>query len=269
MSRVVPRVGIPRRAAVAATVLALVGGATVAAGPAFAGARPSRPSRAPVFGPNLVVNPSFEQSLLESPPLSPNPATTMQPVLPVGWTFEGASLLFDYNARGGHTGVRQVAVSGALGPGRQACDASVTGAYMCAANPAYAATGPVEDASLGVSSIRPFWVTQTAIPVQAGRVYRFSVWAIRPSLVPDAGVMGEGADTKVRWLSANGLTISVGQGPVSLKGPKRHLGWQLGVVDLTAPAGAVGAKLLLGHTDYLVTSAQVAFDDVGFAQRIR
>ena len=31
-------------------------------------------------------------------------------------------------------------------------------------------------------SVRPFWVTQAAIPVKAGSTYRFSVWAIRPSL---------------------------------------------------------------------------------------
>ncbi|MCA1720938.1 MAG: hypothetical protein LC779_07535 [Actinobacteria bacterium] len=49
-----------------------------------------------------------------------------------------------------------------------------------------------------------------------------------------------------------------------VKGPKRALGFKLITADLKAPAGAVGAVLMLGHTDYLHTGAQVAFDDVTF-----
>lgn len=223
------------------------------AGSALAAPKPVK------VGPNLVVNPSFEDS-------SNDTATANGiPVLPVGWTVEGATIVFDYNQRIGHTGKRNVAISGSLAPGKQICDAS-TGTYMCVANPAAAATGPVNDAALGVFSVRPFWVTEKALPVTAGKTYRFSMYSIRPSLDPNAGVVGEGAASKVRWLVASGATLTVVDGPVALKGTKRELGFRFSTLDLVAPAGAVGAKLLLGHSDYTVTSAQVAFDDIAFAE---
>jgi hypothetical protein len=214
---------------------------------------------APKVGPNLVPNPSFEQSSVDQ--------ATQQgvPVTPVGWSFEGATLLFDYNQRGGHTGARNVAVSGSLAPGKQFCDAS-TGAYQCAPNPASSVTGAVNDGAQNTYSIRPFWVTAAPLKVTAGKRYRFSVYAIRPSLDPNAGVVGEGALTRVRWVDVSGKAISITDGASSVKGPKRQLGFKLISADLAAPAGAAGAVLMLGHTDYTVTSAQVAFDDVSFQQ---
>jgi len=233
----------------AAVALAL-GASVLGAGSALA---------APRLGPNLVPNPSFEQS-------TSDPATANGvPVLPVGWTVEGATILFDYNQRTGHTGKRNVAISGSLAPGKQVCDAS-SGTYTCAPNPAAAATGPVNDAAMAQFSIRPFWVTQSAIPVKAGKRYRFSMYSIRPSLDPNAGVVGEGAVAKVRWVDASGATVKVVDGPSALKSAKRELGFRLSSADVVAPAGAVGAKLLLGHSDYTVTSAQVAFDDIAFRQ---
>jgi hypothetical protein len=212
---------------------------------------------APKLGPNLAPNPSFEQSNVDA-------ATENQiPVTPVGWSFEGATLTFDYNKRGGHTGARNIAVSGSLAPGKQICDAS-SGAYMCVPNPAAAVTGAVNDGTQNTYSIRPFWITAKPLPVVAGKRYRFSVYAIRPSLAPDAGVVGEGALTRVRWVDASGKAISITDGATLLKGAKRQIGFKLISADLTAPAGAAGAVLMLGHTDYTVTSAQVAFDDVSF-----
>jgi hypothetical protein len=218
---------------------------------------------APKVGPNLAPNPSFEQS-------SADPATQQGiPVTPVGWSFEGATILFDYNQRGGHTGARNAAVSGSLAPGSQVCDASgaaATGGYTCVPNPASPATGAVNQGAQNAYSIRPFWVTAATVKVVAGRRYRFSVWAIRPSLDPNAGVEGEGAQTRVRWVDAAGSAISVVDGASFVKTKKRSLGFKLVSADLTAPAGAAGAVLMLGHTDYTVTSAQVAFDDVSFTQ---
>ena len=213
----------------------------------------------PKLGPNLVINPSFEDS-------SNDTATANGiPVLPVGWTVEGATILFDYNERIGHTGKRNAAISGSLAPGKQICDAS-SGASTCVPTPAASTTGPINDASLAVFSIRPFWVTAKPLEVTAGKIYRFSMYSIRPSLDPNAGVVGEGATSKVRWLDASGATLNVADGPSALKGTKRELGFRLSTLDLVAPAGAVGAKLLLGHSDYTVTSAQVAFDDISFAE---
>ena len=218
----------------------------------------SAQARAPKVGPNLAPNPSFEQSSLDQA------TQNGVPVTPVGWSFEGATIVFDYNQRGGHTGARQVAVSGSLAPGKQICDAS-SGAYVCAPNPAAAATGAINDGTQNTYSLRPYWTTAAPIPVKAGGRYRFSVWAIRPSLDPNAGVLGEGALTRVRWVDASGKALSVVDGASLVKGPKRQLGFKLISADLTAPSGAAGAVLMLGHTDYTVTSAQVAFDDVVFA----
>lgn len=237
-------------------VLAVTAG-VLGAGSALA-ARP-----APVkLGPNLVVNASFEES-------SNDTATANGiPVLPVGWTVEGATIVFDYNQRIGRTGKRNVAISGSLAPGKQVCDAS-TGAYVCQPNPAAGVTGQVNDASMGVFSVRPFWVTEKALPVTAGKTYRFSMYSIRPSLDPNAGVVGEGAASKVRWLTASGALVSVVDGSSALKGAKRELGFRLSTIDLVAPAGAAGAELLLGHSDYTVTSAQIAFDDIFFAEVLK
>lgn len=210
-------------------------------------------------GPNLAPNASFETSDLD-------PATQNGvPVTPTGWTFEGATVLFDYNQRGGHTGARNIAISGALGGGTQACDHS-SGAEVCAANPAYGVTNQVDQATVPTYSVRPFWVTKAPIKVRAKNTYRFSVWAIMPSLDPNAGVVGEGAATRIRWVDASGGTLSVVDGASLVKGKKRLLGFTLISADRTAPAGAAGAVLMLGHTDYSHTGAQVAFDDVTFAQ---
>jgi hypothetical protein len=241
-----------RSVARAAVALAL-GLSVIGAGGALAAPKPVK------LGANLVPNPSFEQST--------NDEATANgvPVLPVGWTVEGATILFDYNQRIGHTGKRNVAISGSLAPGNEVCDAS-TGSYTCAPNPGAPATGAANDASMSAFSVRPFWVSAAAIPVKAGAKYRFSMYSIRPSLDPNAGVVGEGAASKVRWVDASGSTIKVVDGPVSLKGAKRELCFRLSSADLVAPAGAVGAKLMLGHSDYTVTSAQVAFDDIAFQQ---
>lgn len=213
---------------------------------------------APKLGPNLAPNPSFEESS--------NDTATQNgvPVTPVGWSFEGSTPLFDYNQRGGHTGARNVQISGATGGGRQLCDHSVDGSERCAPNPAYAQTHQVDEQLAPKYSIRPFWVTAAPLPVTAGKTYRFSVWAIRPSLAPDAGVIGEGAETRVRWVDASGNGISVVNGASLVKGPKRQLGFKLISADLKAPAGAAGAVLMLGHTDYSHSGAAVAFDDVSF-----
>ncbi|GAC1442877.1 MAG: hypothetical protein NVSMB55_14830 [Mycobacteriales bacterium] len=214
---------------------------------------------APKLGPNLAPNPSFEQSSFD-------PATQNQlPVTPVGWTFEGAGYP-DYNQRGGHTGARSVQISLSLAGSKQICDHSVDGSERCAANPAAGELRAIDSGTAPRYSARPAWVNSAAIPVAAGKRYRFSVWAIRPSLAADSGPMGEGAATRVRWVDAAGKGISVSDAASLVRGPRRTLGFKLISADLRAPAGASGAFLLLGHSDYIHTGANVAFDDVSFQQ---
>lgn len=227
--------------------------AGLVAGAGAVGAAPAR------LGPNLVSNPSFEQSPFEaaSGAVAAANGGKGQPVLPTDWTVEGATILFDHSENVFKDGKRGAALSGALGGGHQVCDGS-SGSQVCTANPAAAATS--------AAPLRPAWVTDAPIAVEAGKKYRLSTYVIFPSLNPDAIVPGEGAETRVRWLDSGGDVLSTVSGPVLVKSAKRIIGWKLISGDVVAPAGAVGAELLLGHTDYTTTSTQVAFDLVSFAQ---
>lgn len=199
--------------------------------------------------PNLVANPGFEESQFE--PVS----ATGQPVLPTGWTVEGATILFDHTQNVYKEGKRSAAISGALGGGGQICDGS-SGSQMCNPNPAKAATDQVP--------LRPFWVTETPIPIEAGKTYHFSTFVIMPSLNPEAGIPGEGAATMVRWLAGDEELLTV-EGPSLLHGAKRIIGWKQISADLKAPPGADGVQLLLGHSNYTTTSNQVVYDVVEFS----
>jgi hypothetical protein len=227
-----------RRTLTAFALASLVAGAgTATAGPAK-------------LGPNLVSNPGFEETPFEA--LS----ASRQPILPTDWTVEGATILFDHSENVFKEGKRGAALSGALGGGRQLCEGS-SGSQVCTPNPAVAATSALP--------LRPAWVTDAPIPVQAGKKYRFSTFVIFPSLSPDAVVQGEGAEGRVRWLDASGKVLSTATGPVLVKTSRRILGWKQISADVVPPKGAVGAQLLLGHSDYTTTSTQVAFDVVSFA----
>ena len=238
---------LPRRTL---TVLAL---ASLVAGAGSAAAAPAK------LGPNLVSNPSFEQSPYEavSGVIAAGNGGKGQPLLPTDWTIEGATILFDHSENVFKEGKRGAAISGALGGGRQLCDGS-SGSQVCTPNPAQPATGAFP--------LRPFWVTDKAIAVEAGKTYRYSTFIIMPSINPDAGVPGEGAEALVRWLDAGGKVISTATGPTLVKSSKRVIGWKLISADVVAPKGAVGAELALGHTNYTTTSTQVAFDVVTFAK---
>lgn len=218
------------------TALALAG---AVAGAGSVSAAPAK------LGPNLVTNPGFEQEAVAVPG---------QPVLPVAWTVEGVSV-FEHRSNLFKDGSRSVSLSGTLG-GKQICDGS-SGAQMCTPNPATAATDPLP--------LRAAWVTDAAIPVQAGKKYRFSTFIIPVSLNPDDGVTGEGAATRVRWLGAGGAVVGTAKGPELVKGPKRTLGWKLVSADVVAPAGATGAELLLGYTDFATTALQHGYDSVSFS----
>ena len=219
--------------------LALAG---VVAGAGSAVAAPAK------LGPNLVANPSFEKSSLELPG---------QPVLPADWSFEGASVLFEHRSNLFKDGSRSVSIAGALGGGKQICDGS-SGSQTCTPNPAQSAMAPL--------GLRPAWVTDADIKVTAGKKYRFSTFVIQPSLNPDDGVPGEGAETRVRWLDANGRVLSTAIGPTLIKSAKRIIGWKLITADVVAPKDAVGAQLLLGYTDFTTTGIQFGYDAVAFAQ---
>lgn len=218
------------------TALCLAG---LVAGAGTAGAAPAK------TGPNLVANPSFEQEGVAVPG---------QPVLPADWSVEGLSA-FEHKSNLFKDGARSVTLSGNLSGGKQFCDGS-SGTQRCVANPAQAATAGLPRAA---------WVTDAPIAVAAGKKYRFSSFIIPVSLNPDDGVMGEGAATRVRWLSASGAVLATVDGPKLVKSAKRTIGWKLVSVDVVAPKGAAGAQLLLGYTDFSTTALQHGYDAVSFA----
>ncbi len=195
------------------------------------------------LGPNLVSNPGFETSGVAAPGY---------PLLPAAWTVEGVSA-FEHRTNLFKDGARSVSMAGAFGGGKQVCDGS-TGMQRCMANPAAAAPLP-----------RPGFVTDAPIAVSAGKKYRFSSFFFHQTFNPDDGVVGEGAAGRVRWLGAGGTVLSTVDGPKLVKTPKRTLGWKLVSVDVVAPAGAAGAELVLGYTDFTTTGLQYAFDGVSFA----
>lgn len=224
-----------RRTAVALALAGLVVGAGSAA------AAPAK------LGPNLVSNPGFETAALEVPG---------QPVLPKDWSIAGASVLHEYRQNLFKDGKRAVSIAGSFGGGKQVCDGS-SGQQRCVANPAPAATAPL--------GLHAAWVSDAAIPVTAGKKYRFSLFMIPISLNPDDGVMGEGAATRVRWLKADGSVLSTASGPSLVKTAKRTIGWKLVAADVVAPAGAASAELVLGFTDFTTTGLQYGYDGVSFA----
>lgn len=212
---------------------------------------------------NLIPNPSVEQSYL--PPQIANPTPDVnQPVLPVGWIFEGASELFDHaaHAPGAHKGQYFVQVSGSWSGPRRDCSAkSANAAAPCVDVPG----GAQRDQLYQYYSVAPAWRPQMPIPVTPGQKYTFSSWMFR-SIPLD----GTGAITKVRWLDANNVPIKIENGPSlvasesgrsnyytfalqSAQGPGPFLDqstvWQYRAADLTAPAGARFAIPLLGFSD--------------------
>lgn len=223
-----------RRGLVALCLASLVAGAGAAG------------AAAPKLGPNLVANPGFEEPGLEAPG---------QPLLPADWTVEGVTV-FEHRANLFKDGARSVSITGSVAGGTQLCDGS-SGKQQCVANPASAATAGLP--------LRAAWVSDAPIAVTPGKRYRFSTYVIQPSLNPDDGVPGEGAATRVRWLKGDGSVLATADGPRLVKTAKRIIGWKLVSGDLVAPAGAAGAQLLLGYTDFSTTGLQYGFDGVSFA----
>jgi hypothetical protein len=202
-------------------------------------------------GPNLVVNPGFEDSAFEGNGVVAK-GSLQQPVLPTGWAFEGATVLFDHTPNAYHSGKRAAAISGTLSGGRNRCPVVGT----CVDNPANA----VKDATASTFSVVPAWRTQNAVPVKAGVTYRLSAW-----VAWDLMTQGTFASTRVRWLDAAGKVISETTATKVVADARNSalLRWKLVTGVAKAPAGAVGAHLLLSHADDAWTS-QVRFDDVYF-----
>ncbi len=199
-------------------------------------------------GPNLVLNPGFEESALEGP--AAPPGSLAQPVLPTAWSFEGLTVLFDHTPNVYRSGKRAAAISGSLSGPDKVCPQPPT----CVDNP----TKPVKDQLAPQYTLAPHWRTAAAVPVTEGTEYALTAW-VRWTIV----TLGEGASMKIRWMS--------GSSPISedinLKRSDAGNNLDLPFTEVTfkakAPAGANGAVILLGQTDD-AWNGQVVYDDVYF-----
>ena len=226
--------------AVAATaVVALSVTPAVAAKP-----KPQKP------GPNLLVNAGFEDSAFEGNAAVAK-GSLAQPVLPTGWSFEGASALFDHSPNVKRSGKRSAAISGSLSTPRTICQNGT-----CAENPA---NGP-KDTLAPTYSLTPAWRTLDPVKVKAKTRYTLTAY-----VGWDLMTFGTAASTKVRWLGADGRVISQVTAASIKSNPRNSalLRWTKISGVVTAPAGAVSAHVLLSHGDDLFIS-QVRYDDVYF-----
>ena len=169
-----------------ARVRVCVGLATLA-GMAGAVLAPAQAAKAPkvVLGPNLLPNASFETSAFEPAPV-PQYATS-QPLLPVGWIFEGATGLFDHGQHGAHSGKRAITISTPAATPKAFCQQK-----QCVPNPV---DGPRGSAQEYYSDI-PVWRTQSAIPVTGGKTYQLSTWVSWTLETPDYGAVTAPAGAK-------------------------------------------------------------------------
>jgi hypothetical protein len=229
--------------------------ATVA-GMAGALLAPAEAARAPkvVLGPNLLPNASFESSVFEPAPV-PQYATS-QPLLPVGWTFEGATGLFDHGQHGARSGKRAVTISTPAATPRTVCQKG-----HCVTNPV---DGPRGSAQQYYSEI-PVWRTQSAVPVTAGKTYQLSAWVSWA-----LETVGYGAVTSVRWVDGNGVPIGITAGPKLIADARNSpaLTWKQISATVKAPAGAKGAIVLLGDNDGPWISS-LTYDDAYFGTYIK
>ena len=226
----------------AASALALAAGALM----------PAHAAKAPtvVLGPNLLPNPSFEASVFEPAPV---PAyATSQPLLPVGWTFEGATGLFDHGQHGAHTGKRAATISIPQSTRRNVC----ADAAHCADDPA---DGPRASLAEYYSEM-PSWRTQNAVPVTPGKTYQLSAWVSWTIETQDYGAV-----TAVRWVDASGMPVGYTAGPKLIANTRNSpaLSWTQIAGTVTAPAGAAGAVILLGDSDGQWISS-LTYDDAYF-----
>jgi hypothetical protein len=234
---------------VRACALAAACAAAAIALPAHAASGATAKAAKVTLGPNLLPNPSFEASQAEPAPV---PAyTTSQPLLPVGWAFEGVAGLFDHGQHGAHTGKRAVTISDPLSGPTSVCQQK-----QCVANPA---DGP-RDSARTYYSETPMWRTLQAVPVAAGKTYQVSTW-VSWALV----TIGVGAVTEVRWVDANGLPVGMSAGPTLVANARTSpaLAWTKIAATVKAPAGARGAIVLLGHGDDTWISS-ITYDDAYF-----
>lgn len=220
------------------------------------------PDAKAAVGPELLTNTDFTQGT------NPNPRIQQynQPLLPVGWSFEGAAGLFDHTAAKFNSAPYSAAISAPASGPRKVCQGNPAPGTVpnvipqtC---PPLDATGTAKDTLAGrAASITPAWRPQNPVSVTAGETYQISAFVTWDLATAGLG----GAWVRVRWIDANGVGISQSTAisKVATVHDSTFLRWTPVSGLVKAPAGAVKAVPLFGtHDDAFIT--QVAYDDVSF-----
>ena len=199
----------------------------------------------------LLPNGNFEQSAIEPAALA---GRSPQGVLPTGWAFEGAAILFDHGNGGPSGSTRMAAISGPLGTKRDICAQQPVG---CVHNPAT----EVKDAARPAYTVDPAWRNAVPVPVSAGRTYTLAA-----DLSWEIVTEGEGAVGRVRWLGAGGSVVSTSNlfRVTSTASTSLFRPWGRVSGTAVAPAGATQAIVLLGATED-TWIGQIRYDNAYFA----
>lgn len=233
--------------------------ASAAAALALAASLVVPPARA--AGPELLPNGDFETGTNPSPVIAvPGVGTYDQPLLPVGWTFEGAAGLFDHSAYEHHHGRYSAGISVPASGGTHVCQQPHPSVPQTCADytPLNLAKGAADGAAY---SVTPAWRPQDPVSVTGGVVYEIAGWYSWQ--VATEGVSG--AIVKVRWLDANGVGIRTDTVFADYATPanKDVKNWTQFIRLIGAPPAAVKAVPLFGALDD-VNITKVSYDQVSF-----
>jgi len=201
-------------------------------------------------GPNLLPNASFEDGVNDVAAQGVD-----QPLLPVGWAFEGAAGLFDHSPHERKTGRYSAAISIPAGGKRKVCYDAPVG---CHDN---VPLNTVKDTVATAYTTNPAYRPVYPVPVAAGKRYVVSGWFMWTlASIGEGGVL-----VRVRWLDANGAPIRIDRAFVrtSVERDQEVLNWKSFSATLTAPTGAVQAVPLFGANDDVFIS-KINYDDVSF-----
>ena len=222
----------------------------------------------PAHAKNLLTNPGFEETHLPDEVMeAQEEAGINQPVLPVGWIFEGVSELFDHTHSAYHKGEYSAAISGSWSGPRSDCS------VQCVTIPG----GEQKDMVYGSTySAAPAWRTDAPIAVEGGNTYKLSFWVKMSILMDDTGAV-----SWVRWLDANQVPIGYSPGPSKIAdcGGANYVTFVLGTGTFAdgchspewsqlkgtveAPPDASYATVVLSYSDS-AWIGQAIFDDVFF-----
>lgn len=179
-----------------------------------------------------------------------------QPLLPVGWAFEGVAALFDHSPHEKKSGRYSAAISIPASGKPRVCADPPVGCHPL--DPVNAA----KETAATAYSVSPAWRPALPVNVAAGGRYIVSGWMAWQLASIDEG----GALVRVRWLDGNGVplrTVTALKRIARTQLESENLNWTHFAVAVVAPPGAAKAIPLFGAADDVFLT-KVNYDDVSF-----